>query len=70
MVIETPIEPYINLEFAKLEEVNKMKQYQRLIGKLIYLSHSHPNISFVISVVSEFMHSLGKVNFEVSKKDL
>jgi len=32
-------------------------QYQRLVGKLIYLSHTRPNIAYAISVVSQFMHN-------------
>ena len=28
------------------------EQYQCLMGKLIYLSHTHPDISFAVSVVS------------------
>ena len=31
-------------------------KYQRLVGKLIYLSHTRPNIAFVVGVVSQFMH--------------
>ena len=31
---------------------------QRLVGKLIYLSHTRPNIAFSISLVSHFMHNL------------
>nr|ADN33751.1 reverse transcriptase [Cucumis melo subsp. melo] len=31
------------------------EQYQRLVGKLIYLSHIRPDIFFVVSVVSQFM---------------
>ncbi|RVW62991.1 Retrovirus-related Pol polyprotein from transposon RE1 [Vitis vinifera] len=31
-------------------------KYQRLIGKLIYLSHTQPDIAYVTSVVSQFMH--------------
>nr|KYP62702.1 Copia protein [Cajanus cajan] len=31
-------------------------QYQRLVGKLIYLSHTRPNIAYAVSVVSQFMH--------------
>ena len=31
------------------------EQYQCLMGKLIYLSHTHPDISFAVSVVSQFM---------------
>ena len=32
------------------------RRYQRLVGKLIYLSHTRPNISYAIGVVSRFMH--------------
>ena len=31
--------------------------YQRLVGKLIYLSHTRPDIAFPVSLVSQFMHS-------------
>jgi len=31
-------------------------RYQRLVGKLIYLSHTRPNIGFSVSVVSQFMN--------------
>jgi hypothetical protein len=31
--------------------------YQRLVGRLIYLSHTLPDIAFAISVVSQFMHN-------------
>ncbi|RDX67605.1 hypothetical protein CR513_53499, partial [Mucuna pruriens] len=31
-------------------------QYQRLVGKSIYLSHTMPDIAYVVSVVSQFMH--------------
>jgi len=30
--------------------------YQRLVGRLIYLSHTRPDIAFSVSVVSQFMH--------------
>jgi len=31
-------------------------QYQRLVGKVIYLSHTKPDIAYAVSVVSQFMH--------------
>lgn len=31
--------------------------FQRLVGKLIYLSHTRPDIAYAVSVVSQFMHS-------------
>ena len=33
------------------------EQYQRLVGKLVYLSHTRPNISFAVSVVNQFMQA-------------
>ncbi|RDY07719.1 hypothetical protein CR513_08127, partial [Mucuna pruriens] len=33
-------------------------QYQRLVGKLIYLSHTRLNVAYVVSVVGQFMHDL------------
>jgi Reverse transcriptase (RNA-dependent DNA polymerase) len=49
----------------KLEEhsdqipVNK-ERYQRLVGKLIYLSHTRPDIAYAVSLVSQFMHHPGE----------
>ncbi|CAL2236828.1 unnamed protein product [Prunus armeniaca] len=33
------------------------ERYQRLVGKLIYLAHTRPDIAYAVSVVSQFMHS-------------
>lgn len=33
------------------------QRYQRLVGKLIYLSHTRADIAYAVSVVSRFMHS-------------
>ena len=32
-------------------------RYQRLVSKLIYLSHTRPEIAFAVSVVSQFIHA-------------
>nr|KYP66558.1 Copia protein [Cajanus cajan] len=32
------------------------EMYQRLVGRLIYLSHTRPDIAFAVSLVSQFMH--------------
>ena len=40
---------------TKGKKVDK-KRYQKLVGKLIYLSHTRPDISFSVGVVSQFLH--------------
>ena len=37
-------------------ELADKEQYQRIVGKLIYLSHTRPDIAYAIGVVSQFMH--------------
>jgi Reverse transcriptase (RNA-dependent DNA polymerase) len=37
------------------EQVDR-ERYQRLVGRLIYLCHTRPDISFAVSVVSRYMH--------------
>lgn len=32
-------------------------RYQGIVGKLIYLPHTRPDIAFSVSVVSQFIHS-------------
>jgi len=35
-------------------------QYQRLVGKLIYLVHTRPDIAYAMSVISSCMHDPGE----------
>lgn len=39
--------------------------YQHLVGKLIYLSLTRPDIAFRVSVISQFMHTPTKRHMEV-----
>ncbi|XP_050368949.1 uncharacterized protein LOC126787056 [Argentina anserina] len=32
-------------------------RYQRLVGRLIYLSHTRPDVAYAVSIVSQFMHN-------------
>ncbi|XP_028106156.1 uncharacterized protein LOC114305283, partial [Camellia sinensis] len=38
--------------------------YQRLVGRLIYLTNTRPDLTFVVSVVSQFMHASRTENLD------
>ncbi|MCQ7416388.1 Ty1/Copia family ribonuclease HI, partial [Salmonella enterica] len=61
---ETPFEPNLKLQVAKVEEIKDKERYQRLVGRLIYLSHTRPDIAYAVSMVSQFMHAPGPTHFE------
>ena len=54
--VSTPIDPNHKLGEAKEEPVVDKRMYQRLVGRLIYLAHSRPDIAYSVSVISQFMH--------------
>ncbi|KAL5760403.1 hypothetical protein ACOSQ2_019241 [Xanthoceras sorbifolium] len=64
-VAETPLELNLKLEAAKPENIVNREQYQKLVEKLIYLTHTRPDISFAVSLVNQFMHSPGPKHYEV-----
>ena len=39
------------------------KRYQRLVGKLIYPSHTQPDMGFSMSVVSQYMNNPNEERF-------
>lgn len=67
---ETPMDP--NKKIFKDEEqtpVNK-EHYQRLVGKLIYLSHTRPDIAYSVGIVSQHMNEPTEGHLEAVKRIL
>ena len=54
---ETPMDSTIKLEESDGSPPVDKGRYQRLVGKLIYLSHTRPDIGFSVSMVSQFMNN-------------
>jgi len=44
--------------------VNKGR-YQRLVGRLMYLAHTRPDLTYALSVVSQYMHNPGEKHMNV-----
>ena len=53
---KTPIELGNKAKMLEGGPVDK-ESYQRLVGKVIYLSHTRPDIAFAVSLVSQYMHA-------------
>ncbi|XP_062104247.1 uncharacterized mitochondrial protein AtMg00810-like [Humulus lupulus] len=53
---KTPIELGDKRRMFEGSPVDKGR-YQQLAGKLIYLSHTRPDIAFMVSLVSQYMHN-------------
>ncbi|KAA0045052.1 Cysteine-rich RLK (receptor-like protein kinase) 8 [Cucumis melo var. makuwa] len=66
----TPIEFNCKLGNSDDQVPVDKEQYQRLVGKLIYLSHTRPDIFFVVSVVSQFMQAPYKKHMEAVNRIL
>ncbi|KAJ4706604.1 Retrovirus-related Pol polyprotein from transposon TNT 1-94 [Melia azedarach] len=55
--VNTPIEVNHGLSIYPDQIPTNKERYQRLVGKLIYLTHTRPDLSYTVSVVSQFMHN-------------
>lgn len=54
---ETPVGPNAKISIQEISGPIDRERYQRLVRKLIYLSHTRPDVAFAISRVSQFMHA-------------
>ena len=53
--METPMDPNVKLYEDQGELLSNLERYCHLVGKLNYLTITHPDISFAISVLSHYM---------------
>lgn len=64
--VSTPLEHGITTKDHSNEAVlSDIHSYQKLVGKLIYLSHTRPDICFAVSYVNQFMHSPTNFHLQV-----
>lgn len=58
--VSTPTDPNVKLRLSNVESSVNKGQYQRLVGKLIYLSHMQPDIAFAIVLLANLCMCLVK----------
>ena len=68
--VSTPLDPNHKLGEAKEEPVVDKRIYQRLVGRLIYLAHTRPDIAYSVSMISQFMHDPREPHLQAAYKVL
>ena len=53
--VSTPIEPNLKLSLEDGKDLLDVSMYRRLIGKLLYLTLTRPDISYVVNRLSQFL---------------
>ncbi|GFZ05939.1 hypothetical protein Acr_18g0001090 [Actinidia rufa] len=53
----TPMVPNLKISAESGKLLSDPSIYQRLVGRLIYLTNTRPDLTFAVSIVSQFMHS-------------
>eukprot|EP00268_Persea_americana_P063544 TRINITY_DN82513_c0_g1_i1.p1 TRINITY_DN82513_c0_g1~~TRINITY_DN82513_c0_g1_i1.p1 ORF type:complete len:453 (-),score=74.75 TRINITY_DN82513_c0_g1_i1:7-1176(-) len=57
---DTPIEEGMKLCIEANQVPVDKRRYQRLVGRLMYLAHTRPNLAYALSIVSQYMHNPGE----------
>lgn len=58
--IDTPIEDGLKLCVESNQIPTDKGRYQRLVGRLMYLAHTRPDLAYALSVVSQYMRNPGE----------
>ena len=54
------------MQIVEGAEATHRTRYQRLVGKLIYLSHTRLDIAYAVGVVSQFIHAPQVAHWEAA----
>ncbi|PRQ17191.1 putative RNA-directed DNA polymerase [Rosa chinensis] len=65
----TPLSSRLKID-VEGEPLSDICVYQRLVGKLIYLTITRPDITYAVSLVSQFMHSPTTHHLQIVKRIL
>ena len=68
--VATAIKQNHKLNEALGEKKVNRKMYQRLVGRLIYLAHTRPDIAYSVSVISQFMHDPREIHLQAAYRVL
>ncbi|KAL5724977.1 hypothetical protein ACHQM5_008176 [Ranunculus cassubicifolius] len=62
--VNTPVQEGLKLSIDSDQVPVNKARYQRLIGRLMYLAHTRPELAYALSIVSQFMHNPGNQHMD------
>lgn len=68
--IDSPMDPNVKLLPNQGEPLEDQGKYRRLVGRLNYLTVTRPDISFAVSIVSQFLNSPRDTHWEAALRIL
>lgn len=68
--VNTLVEEWLKLCIEEGKIPIDKGRYQRLVGKLMYLAHTRPDLAYALSIVSQFMRNLGEKHMEAAMRIL
>ncbi|XP_056691717.1 uncharacterized mitochondrial protein AtMg00810-like [Spinacia oleracea] len=66
--LKLPMDSHVSLTPEAGDPLPHPKPYQKLVGKLIYLTITRPDIAFIVHVLSKFMHSPTSAHLQAAKR--
>ena len=60
--MSTLMNPNVKIGPTENSEPMNRESYQHLVGKLLYLNYTRPNITFAVRVLSQYMHDSQKTH--------
>ena len=64
--VSTPIEQNHSLASATGVPLDSPDRYRRLVGRLIYLTITRPELSYTVNILAQFMHAPLTVHWEAA----
>lgn len=68
--VSTPLDPSVRIHQDNSEPHTDISEYRRLIGRLLYLTTTRPDISFVVQQLSQFLAQLTTQHFKAAHRIL
>lgn len=68
--LKIPLDPQLKLTTETGESLSNPTSYQQIIGELIYLTITRPDIAFAVHILSQFMQKPTNIHMQAAKRVL